>query len=111
MTRTSTEIGHCDDPDVDRNRARAAQALELAVLEHSQQLGLKLRRQLADLIQKKGSAVGHFEATHPFGLGPGKGAFLVAEQFAFDQVCRQGRAIDFDQGPGVAGAQLVNGHW
>jgi hypothetical protein len=32
----------------------------------------------------------------------------VAEQLAFDQVRRQGSAVDFDQGPGVAGTQLVN---
>ena len=36
-------IGRCDDPDVDPNRLRAAQALELAVLEHPQQLGLERR--------------------------------------------------------------------
>jgi hypothetical protein len=32
----------------------------------------------------------------------------VTKQFAFDQVRRQGRAVDFNQGPRVAGAQLLN---
>ena len=51
ITRTST-----------RMRPRAADALELALLEHAQQLRLQLERQLADLVEEERAAVGQLEA-------------------------------------------------
>jgi hypothetical protein len=40
----------CDQACIGSQRARASQAFELPFLEHAQQLGLKLERDLADLI-------------------------------------------------------------
>ena len=51
ITRTSTRIG-CVPPD----------ALELALLQHPQQRDLRLRRQLADLVEEERAAVGQLEA-------------------------------------------------
>ena len=51
MTRTSTAA-----------RAVVADALELALLEHAQQLGLQLERDLADLVEEERAAVGELEA-------------------------------------------------
>jgi hypothetical protein len=53
-------------------------------LKHPQQLGLQLRPQFADLIQKNTGAVGNFKPTRLPGLGPRKSAALVAEQLAFE---------------------------
>ena len=41
--------------------------------------------------------------------GAGEGAFLVAEQDRFDQVFRDGAAIDGDEGPAGAGRGALNG--
>ena len=43
-------IGGCDQACIGSQRARASQAFELPFLEHAQQLGLKLERDVADLI-------------------------------------------------------------
>jgi hypothetical protein len=51
MMRTSTLIG-----------AMAADAVELAVGEHAQQAGLRLRGHVADLVEEQGAAVGLLEA-------------------------------------------------
>jgi hypothetical protein len=51
-------VGRRDDPDIDLERLVAADALELAGLEHPQQLGLQIRVQVADLIEEEGAALG-----------------------------------------------------
>ena len=50
-TRTSTAM-----------RLRAAQALELLLLQDAQQLGLQRRRDVADLVEEQRAAVGQLEA-------------------------------------------------
>ena len=40
---------------------RAADPAELALLEHAQQLGLEVERQLAELVEEHGAAVGQLE--------------------------------------------------
>ena len=55
-------VGRGDHADVDRAGALLADALELALLQHAQQLGLQLERHLADLVEKQRAAVGQLEA-------------------------------------------------
>ncbi len=50
-----------DDADVDLPRLRRANPFELAFLEHAQQLGLDVRRQVADFVQKQRPGVRHLE--------------------------------------------------
>jgi hypothetical protein len=75
ITRTSTLIG-----------SRAADALELALLQHAQQLGLQVERHLADLVEEQRAAVGELERAGARGDGAGERALLVAEQLALEQV-------------------------
>ena len=84
-------VGGRDDADIDLDRLLAADALELALLEDAEQLGLRVGRQLADLVEEDGAAVGQLEAADAPGDGAGEGAFLVAEQLALDQAGRAGR--------------------
>ncbi len=72
----------------------AAHALETALLQHAQQLHLHRQAHVADFIQQQGAALGHFETTLARGQRTGEGALLVAEQFAFQQVRRNGAAVD-----------------
>jgi hypothetical protein len=51
-------------------------------LQHAQQLGLKLQRDVADLIQKYRSAIGQLKAADALRDGAGKSAFLVSEELA-----------------------------
>src|SRR6185312_16024840 len=77
-------------------RLLPADALEPALLEHAQELGLKAERQLADLVEEQRAAVGHLE---PAGLlfgRAGERALLVTEQLALDQRLGQRGAVDGD---------------
>ena len=87
-------VGRGDDADVDVDRARTAEALDLPLLQHAQQLRLQLERQLADLVEEHGAAVRQLEAADLAGVRAGEGAALVAEQLALDQRRRQRRAVD-----------------
>ena len=62
-------------------------------------LGLQGQGQLADLVEEDGAAVRLFEAAHPGHHRAGEGAFLVTEQFALQQVFRQGGAVHLDERP------------
>ena len=55
-------VGRGDQPRTStRTGLRAADALELALLQHAQQLRLQLERQLADLVEEQRAAVGQLE--------------------------------------------------
>ncbi|OPZ58915.1 MAG: hypothetical protein BWY87_01241 [Deltaproteobacteria bacterium ADurb.Bin510] len=102
-------VGGRDDAHVDLDRTRGAQGLELLFLQHAQQLGLGHLGEFADFIQEDSAAVGLLEAAVTALLGPGEGALLVAEEFGFDQGVGHGRAVDLDEGPGLARAAVVDG--
>ena len=55
-------VGRREHADVDLVRAIAADALDLALLEHAQQLGLQRDVELADLVEEDRAAVGLLEA-------------------------------------------------
>ena len=84
---------------------------------NAEQLGLHGLGQLADFVEKQGAAVGHFKQADAMLVGAGEGASAMAEQFALDEVLRQGAAIDGDErhvGPRAlvvdgAGDQLLAG--
>ena len=100
------EVGVCggDDPDVGPPRAGTAHPLELAGLEHAQQLGLEVQRDVGDLIQEQRPAFGQFEAADAVALGVGEGAFDMAEELALEQPLRQAAGVHRHQGaPGAAG--------
>src|SRR4030095_9050908 len=42
-------------------------------------------------------------------VGSGERSLFMAEQFAFDQLCGQSRAIHFDQGPSCPPAPVMDG--
>ena len=88
-----------DDPHVDPDRLRAADALELLLLEHAQELRLQVERQVADLVQEERAAVGQLEAPDPPRDGAGERAPLVAEQLALEQRRGDGGAVDLDERP------------
>ena len=54
-------VGRRDQPEVDAYRPRAADALELALLQRAQQLRLQRERQLADLVEEQRAAVGQLQ--------------------------------------------------
>src|SRR6267378_5216140 len=73
-----------DEADVDLDRLRTADPLELLLLQDAQQLRLELERDLADLVEEQRAAVGHLEAADLLGDGAGEGAPLVPEELALE---------------------------
>ena len=86
----------------------ASQPLEFSFLEHTQQLGLKLQRNIADLVEEYRTAVRQLEAADALCNGASERAFLVSEQLAFEQACRYSRAVELDEGVRAAKAEIVD---
>ena len=78
-----------DHAHADANRLLAADALQLAVLQDAQQLGLRRFVQVADFVEKDRAAVGQLEPAAPQRRRAGERALLVAEQLALDQLGRE----------------------
>ena len=67
------------NPDVDPARPRVAHRRQLAGLDHPEKLDLQRGRHIADLVQKKRSAVGHFKEALPVAVGAGKCSLAASE--------------------------------
>ena len=91
-------VGRRDDAHVHLARRCTAQAVDLAALQHAQQLGLRGQGQLAELVEHQRAAVRTFEAPYARGGGAGVGTLLRTEKLAFDQLGWQCRAVDRDEG-------------
>ncbi len=97
-----------EDADIDLHQLRAADPVELLLLQRTQHLGLRAQAHVADLVQEQRPAVRLFELAPLHRGGAAEGALFMAEQLAFDQRFRNGGAIDGDEGPIGACAVLVN---
>jgi hypothetical protein len=86
-----------DDAHVDPDRLRASDALDLALLQDAQDLGLGRQRHVADLVEEDRPAVAELELADPLARGAREGALLVAEELALDQVVGDGGAVDGDE--------------
>ena len=91
------DVGGGDDAHVDLDRLHAAQAHELALLHHAQQLGLRLERDVADLVEEDAALVGELEQALLRVDGAGERALDVAEQRRLEQVRRQVAGVDGDE--------------
>ena len=102
-------VGGGDDPDVGPHRSLAAQRIELAFLDHAQQLHLGVQGHVADLVEEDRTAVGQLElALASLGTGAGEGAGLVAEELGLDQVLVDRAAVQPDEGAVAAPAAVVD---
>ena len=97
-----------NDPDVDAHGLRAAEPLNLPLLEHAQQLDLRVGRQVADLVEKDRRMIRQFEPPDLPRQRAGKGALLPAEQLALDERARNRRAVDADHDATAPRTLLVN---
>ena len=70
-----------NDAHVHLHRFMSANPVEFTISQHPQQAGLKLCRHVADLVQKKGAAIGLLKAAQASGLRTCEGPALMAEEF------------------------------
>ncbi len=100
-------MGRRDDADVGTDRRAAADRRILARLQNAQQARLGLDRHVADLVEEKRAALRLLEAADRARRRAGEGAFLVAKEFALDQLARDRRHVDGDEGSGPPLAEIV----
>src|SRR6266566_2533632 len=78
-------VGRDDEAKVGLERRGAADALELALLEDTEKLGLDGGRKFADLVEKQRAPGGEVEATRLLLVRPGEGAPFMAEELGLDE--------------------------
>ena len=91
--------------------------MKLALLQHAQELRLRRRVQVSDLVQKQRSAIGQFEFSAACRCRAGKRTLFVAEQLAFNQFSGNRSAVDLYEraarkralGVNVRGQKLLAG--
>src|SRR5208337_4352915 len=102
-------VGGGDEADIDLLDLGRADALNFAVLDDAQQLGLHGQGSLADFIQEHRAAIGVLEQARASIRGAGESAANMAEQLALQEGVHQGRAVADSQTLLADGADLVNG--
>ena len=107
--RREVAVGGSNDPRVNPHLVAPAHPADQARLQRAQQPSLRLHRHVANFIEKQRATRRLLEFADMPGNRPGKGALFMAEQFAFNQVRRNGGGVDRDKRPGLAVAQLVDG--
>src|SRR4029079_19337842 len=93
--------------DVDLDGLRAADTIELLLLERTQDFRLKPYRQIANFIEEQRAAMRELEAARLAGVRAGERAFLVSEELGFEQRLWNRRAVDRDERPVRAPAERV----
>src|SRR6185437_2299000 len=92
-------VGGGDEAHVRTVLARLADALEGPVVEEAEDPGLRVRPEVADLVEEEGAALGLLDLAGRVVDGAGERALLVAEERAAHQVRREGGAVDGDERP------------
>jgi hypothetical protein len=100
-------VGGGDEAYVDGHRAGRAHPQNLAVLEHTQELGLGGQGQLGDLVEEQRAAARGLEQPGAGDGRAGERALLGAEQLGLDEGGRQRRAVDGEEGAVAARRRAV----
>src|SRR6185312_4053777 len=88
-----------NEPHVGRDLARATQPTKALSLEHSEQLWLELRIQIANLVEKDTPTLGDVEEAWPKCVGAVRGSQLLPEELRVERRSRQRGAVDLHQWP------------
>ena len=87
-------VGGGQHAHADGDALGVAHAPDHPFLQNAQELGLERLRHGVDLVEKDRAVMGFLEEPHLVLNRPRESPFFVAEEFAFQQVFRQGRAVD-----------------
>ena len=106
--RGEIAVGRGHDADIHLDRGRAADALELLLLQHTQQLGLQVEPHFGNFVQQQRAAVGALEGALDPLNGAGESALFVTEQRRLHQPFGEGGAVQLDEGALAAFALVVD---
>ena len=82
--------------------------MEGALLEDAQELALRGRRELADLVEKDRAGIAELELAQPAARGAGERSALVAEELALEKRLGNGGAVDGDERAAAPGRERVD---
>src|SRR4029077_12509148 len=91
-------VGSGDDADIDFNLLGAAETHEFALLNYAEELGLSLRANGGDFVEKYGALIGDFEESFFGGHGAGESTLHVTEQLRLEEIDRNGTSVDGHEG-------------
>ena len=97
-----------DHAHIECNRLRPAHAAHRALLEHTQQFALQRHWQMAYLVEEKRASVGQFEQARLRRLRISECSGFVPEQFTFQQVVWNRRAVHIHKGLSGTWPVVVN---
>ncbi|RMU45974.1 hypothetical protein ALP29_05253 [Pseudomonas syringae pv. avii] len=100
-------LGGSDDAQVHLDTLVGAQPLQLLFLQYAQQFHLLGQGHAFDFIQEQGAAVGIFQFADAFAVGAGEGAAFMSEEFGFEQLLGDCRAIEGHERLLCAWAEVV----
>src|SRR5207245_3089322 len=100
-------MGRCDHANIDRNGSPADRR-DHTLLQRTQDLRLHRGVHVADLVEKQGASLRLPKRTVAVPGSTRESPAHMAEQLAFQQICRDGGAVDCDEGAAVALAVLMN---
>jgi hypothetical protein len=106
--RGKIAVGRGEDAHVHRSRLAAPEHLVRPVLEDAQELHLRGRVELADLVEQDRAAVRDLEPSAPVLPRVGVRAPHVPEHLALEQRRRDAAEVDLDEGPRTPSAVPVD---
>ena len=106
--RMQRAVGRRDDPDVGEPGPGIADRRHFPVLDGPQQLHLKARRDVADLVQEHGPAAGELQEPVAVLDRPRERPLDVPEQFPLDQAGTECGQADRQERTGAPAAMAVN---
>jgi hypothetical protein len=102
-------VGCSDKPNIHLVSPTATQAFEFLFLQYAKQFGLKLRRNIADLIQEERAFIGQLEAAKLLRDSSSECSLFVAKKLAFQKIEWNGGAVQLDKWAPAPRADIVNG--
>ena len=88
-------VGGGNDANIDGQVVAGADRREALLLDHAQHFGLRAQAHVAHFVEEQRAAMGLFELARLVLQRAGKGSFDVPEKLAFDELFRNGGAVDF----------------
>ncbi len=92
------DVGGRQDAHVHLDLVHPAQVHEAPVLQHAQDLGLRIHSHGADLVQEQGAEVGHLKKALLGGNSGSERTLDVAKEGRFEQIAGHGARIDGHKG-------------
>jgi hypothetical protein len=99
--RIEVDIGGGEDAHVDRNRVARAEADDLSLLQDAEQLDLERSRQVADLVEEEGAAVGRLEPADLVLEAPVKAPFSYPKSSASTRLSTRAPQLTATKGPAL----------